>query len=92
MLNITSLTKSFSQNAATHRVTFDVPISAMIGMIGRSGAGKSTLLRMMNGLTIATSGQIVFEEQTATGLTGAALRGWQAQCAMIFQQFNLVRH
>jgi len=89
MLNITALTKSFGQNAAAHRVTFDLPISAMIG---RSGAGKSTLLRMMNGLTIATSGQIVFEEQTATGLTGAALRGWQAQCAMIFQQFNLVRH
>ncbi len=62
----------------------------MIGIIGRSGAGKSTLLRMINRLTDATSGQILFEGRDVTALKGAQKRAWKAQCAMIFQQFNLV--
>jgi len=90
MLDIAALTKTFAKANAVDRVSFHVPKPAMIGIIGRSGAGKSTLLRMMNGLTTATAGTITFQGQLVTGLRGAALRGWQAQCAMIFQQFNLV--
>ena len=90
MLEITALTKTFANATAVDRVTFRVPAPAMIGIIGRSGAGKSTLLRMMNGLTPATSGTIAYDGTTVTGLRGAALRSWQARCAMIFQQFNLV--
>ena len=62
----------------------------MIGIIGRSGAGKSTLLRMLNRLEDASSGRITFEDREVSGLTGADKRAWQADCAMIFQQFNLV--
>ena len=62
----------------------------MIGIIGRSGAGKSTLLRMINRLADATEGNIRFEGEDVTALTGAAKRQWQSRCAMIFQQFNLV--
>jgi phosphonate transport system ATP-binding protein len=90
MLAIAALTKAFAAATAVDRVTFDVPRPAMIGIIGRSGAGKSTLLRMMNGLTPATSGTVAFEGTTVSHLRGAALRSWQARCAMIFQQFNLV--
>ena len=90
MLNVTALTKMFGQTTAVDKATFSVEKSAMIGVIGRSGAGKSTLLRMLNGLTPATSGSVSFQGQTVTGLKGAALRQWQARCAMIFQQFNLV--
>ena len=59
-------------------------------MIGRSGAGKSTLLRMVNRLTDATSGAVHFEERNVLALKGKEKRAWQADCAMIFQQFNLV--
>ena len=62
----------------------------MIGIIGRSGAGKSTLLRMINRLADASEGKILFEGRDVTTLTGRARRAWQAECAMIFQQFNLV--
>jgi phosphonate transport system ATP-binding protein len=62
----------------------------MIGIIGASGAGKSTLLRMMNRLTDATSGKLMFEGQDVLTLKGREMRNWQSQCAMIFQQFNLV--
>jgi phosphonate transport system ATP-binding protein len=62
----------------------------MVGVIGRSGAGKSTLLRMVNRLGDPTAGRISFGDIDVTALRGAALRAWQADCAMIFQQFNLV--
>lgn len=90
MLEITNLTKSFGSNFAVRDVTLHVDRPMMIGIIGRSGAGKSTLLRMLNRLTDASSGEVLFDGRDVTGLTGAARRTWQSQCAMIFQQFNLV--
>ena len=90
MLEIRDLTKSFGGNVAVDSVSlaFDRPM--MVGVIGRSGAGKSTLLRMINRLTDATSGSIHFGDREVSALTGRAMRQWQSECAMIFQQFNLV--
>lgn len=90
MLDIKSLTKAFGRNTAVDAVSFTVDRPAMIGIIGRSGAGKSTLLRMLNRLTDATEGEILFEGRDVTALKGADKRAWQSDCAMIFQQFNLV--
>jgi phosphonate transport system ATP-binding protein len=90
MLEISQLTKSFGANRAVDNVSLSFDRPMMVGIIGRSGAGKSTLLRMINRLTDSTSGTIRFEERDVTALTGRAMREWQSQCAMIFQQFNLV--
>jgi phosphonate transport system ATP-binding protein len=90
LLEITSLTKAFGRNTAVDAVSFTVDRPAMIGIIGRSGAGKSTFLRMLNRLTDATDGAITFDGRDVTALTGAQKRAWQSDCAMIFQQFNLV--
>jgi phosphonate transport system ATP-binding protein len=90
MLEISQLTKSFGPNRAVDNVSLSFDRPMMVGIIGRSGAGKSTLLRMINRLTDATSGAIHFEGRDVTALTGRAKREWQSQCAMIFQQFNLV--
>ncbi|MEL7464573.1 MAG: phosphonate ABC transporter ATP-binding protein [Pseudomonadota bacterium] len=89
-LEIKRLTKTFGANTAVDAVDIAVERPQMIGIIGRSGAGKSTLLRMMNRLTDATSGEIVFDGSDVLSLKGAAMRRWQADCAMVFQQFNLV--
>lgn len=90
MLKIDKLTKRFGDKTAVDSASFDVDKPAMIGIIGRSGAGKSTLLRMMNRLSDASEGSITFNGQEVTTLSGSAKRAWQARCAMIFQQFNLV--
>ena len=90
MLVFEGLTKRFGANVAVDKVSLTVERPMMIGIIGASGAGKSTLLRMMNGLTEASSGKLSFEGRDVLGLKGAAMRQWQSQCAMIFQQFNLV--
>ena len=90
MLVVEQLTKSFGDTIAVDRASFTVDRPMMIGIIGRSGAGKSTFLRMMNRLTDATSGALSYRGRNVLELTGAARRQWQSDCAMIFQQFNLV--
>jgi len=90
MLVVEKLTKTFGENIAVDRASFTVDRPMMIGIIGRSGAGKSTFLRMMNRLTDATAGLLAWEGRNVLELTGQARRQWQSDCAMIFQQFNLV--
>lgn len=89
-MQVTSLTKAFSSNIAVNNVSFSIPEPQMIGVIGRSGAGKSTLLRMLNRLTDATSGEVMIDGRNILHLQGKEKRAWQRDCAMIFQQFNLV--
>jgi phosphonate transport system ATP-binding protein len=89
-LRIRGLTCRFGAVVAVNSLDLDVPKGQLLGVIGRSGAGKSTLLRMVNRLQKPSSGSIHFGATDVTALRGRALRDWRAQCAMIFQQFNLV--
>jgi phosphonate transport system ATP-binding protein len=91
MLELQGLTRRFGSVTAVDQVRLLVPDGQMVGVIGRSGAGKSTLLRMVNRLTDPSEGRILFGGQDITALKGAALRRWRTDCAMIFQQFNLVQ-
>ena len=90
MLQVQELTKTFGTVTAVDDVNFTIGGPQMVGIIGSSGAGKSTLLRMINRLTPATNGRILYNGQNVLALNGTAMRAWQANCAMIFQQFNLV--
>ncbi|MBP2550881.1 phosphonate transport system ATP-binding protein [Neorhizobium galegae] len=85
-----NVTRTFGKNTAVDAVSLDIPSGQMVGVIGRSGAGKSTLLRMINRLADPTSGNILFGGTDVSKLKGKPLRDWQRDCAMIFQQFNLV--
>ena len=89
MLNLIDLTKTFGTRRALDSVSLEFPHGEFVGIIGRSGAGKSTLLRSINRLHEPTSGQIIFDGQDVLKLSGKSLRQWRADCAMIFQQFNL---
>ncbi|HTV67830.1 MAG TPA: phosphonate ABC transporter ATP-binding protein [Rhizobiaceae bacterium] len=90
MLQIRDVTRRFGKNTAVDNVAIDIPEGQMVGIIGRSGAGKSTLLRMINRLIDPSQGSIFFAGTEVSKLSGAPLRRWHRDCAMIFQQFNLV--
>jgi len=89
-MEVRDVTKRFGDLAAVDQVSFSVAKPQMIGIIGRSGAGKSTFLRMVNRLTPASAGEVLVEGRDVLKLKGAEMRRWQRDCAMIFQQFNLV--
>ena len=90
MLVLEGISRRFGHKTAVDRVNLDVAGGGFVGIIGRSGAGKSTLLRMINRLVDPSEGRILVEGRDITHQRGAALRKWRAECAMIFQQFNLV--
>ena len=84
------ITRIFGATRAVDGASFTIDRPMMIGVIGSSGAGKSTLLRMINRLTDASAGRLIVDGRDVLTLNGRARRSWQADCAMIFQQFNLV--
>ena len=90
MFEFRNVTRRFGSKTAVDSVTLDIPTGQMVGIIGRSGAGKSTFLRMINRLADPSAGAIIFAGREVSSLKGAELRRWQRDCAMIFQQFNLV--
>ena len=90
MLEFDNVTRRFGGKAAVSSVSLSIPDGQMVGVIGRSGAGKSTMLRMINRLVDPTEGRISYRNRDITQVSGAELRDWRAECAMIFQQFNLV--
>ncbi|WP_071673526.1 phosphonate ABC transporter ATP-binding protein [Nioella nitratireducens] len=90
MLKLDKLTRRFKDTVAVSSASLDIPDGQMVGIIGRSGAGKSTLLRLLNRLIDPSDGQILFGDNDIAQLRGRDLRAWRSDCAMIFQQFNLV--
>ena len=89
-LTLTGVSKVFGETRAVDNATLKIEPGQFVGVIGRSGAGKSTMLRLINRLIDPTEGSISFGDLEITSLKGAALRNWRRDCAMIFQQFNLV--
>ena len=87
---IKKLKKKFKDINAVNGINLEIKEGKIIGIIGRAGAGKSTLLRMINRLVDPSEGSIEFNDINITSLKGRSLRKWRSECAMIFQQFNLV--
>ena len=89
-LVIDTLSKRFGNTLAVDGVSLKVEGGEFVGIIGRSGAGKSTLLRMINRLNDPTEGSVRYDATLVSSLQGRGLREWRRDCAMVFQQFNLV--
>lgn len=89
-LTLSGVSKLFDETRAVDNVSLEIQPGQFVGVIGRSGAGKSTMLRLINRLIDPSSGSVSFDGVEITSLKGKALREWRRDCAMIFQQFNLV--
>src|SRR3954451_6863861 len=61
LLEITAegLTKDFGRVRAIDDVTFELRPGRVVGVLGPNGSGKTTLLRMLLGLVIPSSGQVL---------------------------------
>ncbi|MAZ31004.1 MAG: ABC transporter ATP-binding protein [Flavobacteriales bacterium] len=61
VLEVKSLSKSYSNHKALDKVSLTVPEGKIFGLLGPNGAGKTTLIRIINQITIPDSGGILFE-------------------------------
>ena len=55
------VTKTFGPKVALEDVSLDIPEGKIFGLLGPNGAGKSTLIRIINRITIATQGEVLFQ-------------------------------
>ncbi len=66
-LSLEAVGKSFSRGAASTEVLKDIDLKVergeFISIIGHSGCGKSTLLNIVAGLTKATTGAVLLDNQ-----------------------------
>ena len=58
--------KTFGPKVALDNVSLDIPEGKIFGLLGPNGAGKSTLIRIINRITIASAGQILFQGHPIT--------------------------
>lgn len=90
ILEAKALCKEYNGITALNNVSFSIRRGEFVSIIGPSGAGKSTLLRCINRMIEASSGQIIFDNQSVLSLRDKELRQLRTQIGMIFQHYNLV--
>ena len=56
---VRGLTKSFGDKVAVAGISLDVPRGSFYGLVGPNGAGKSTTIKMLTGILVPTSGELV---------------------------------
>ncbi|AYD03827.1 ABC transporter ATP-binding protein [Neorhizobium sp. NCHU2750] len=70
---------------AVNGVSLSVKTGEIFGVVGESGSGKSTLARMLLRLIEPTSGDVIFDGQNISGLSGEPLRQMRRHMQFVFQ-------
>lgn len=60
-LEINSVTKGYDGHMAIKDLNFSIPKGSIYGLLGPNGAGKTTLIRIINQITAADSGDVIFD-------------------------------
>jgi sulfate transport system ATP-binding protein len=62
-IELKNVSKRFGEVAAVHNVSFSVKEGELMALLGPSGGGKTTVLRMIAGLEMPTSGDVLIRGQ-----------------------------
>lgn len=61
LLQLHHLSKSYKHHEALNDITLKIPSGKIIGLLGPNGAGKTTLIKILNGLLMPTSGEVIID-------------------------------
>jgi putative ABC transport system ATP-binding protein len=71
-------------------VSFDLPVGAIVAIVGPSGSGKSTMLHLLGTLDLPSSGTVLVEGRDVSRLSDRRLSALRARrIGFVFQQFHL---
>jgi sulfate transport system ATP-binding protein len=77
----------FGKFAALDDVSLEVRTGELLALLGPSGSGKTTLLRVIAGLEIPESGQVLFGDQDVTEKSA-----YERRAGFVFQHYALFQH
>lgn len=86
-IELKNISKYFGDYHAVDNVSFQVEKGAFFSLLGPSGCGKTTLLRMIAGLEIPTSGDILFDGRS---IVKTPIE--ERHIGMVFQNYALFPH
>ncbi len=90
LVSARGVTKSFSigggkKHIAVNNLSLDLLKGETLSVVGESGCGKSTFARILMRLIDPDEGQIIFDGEDITGLSGSALKPYRRRMQMVFQ-------
>lgn len=86
-VDVQGITKRFGDQTVLSQLNLSVKDGEFLVLLGPSGCGKTTLLRIIAGLEVSTSGDIVIGTRNVT-----RLRPKDRNIAMVFQNYALYPH
>ena len=82
-----NVVKRFGKVEVVHGISLDIDDRQFVVLVGPSGCGKSTVLRMVAGLEVISSGDVMIGDRLVNGIAPKD-RG----VAMVFQNYALYPH
>src|SRR3954463_1350367 len=86
-IELRQVSKEFGNVTAADRVTFSVQEGELMALLGPSGGGKTTVLRMIAGLEMPTSGDVLIRGQRVNDLSVQ-----QRNIGFVFQNYALFKN
>jgi spermidine/putrescine transport system ATP-binding protein len=87
ILQLKGLTKTFGDLSAVHGVDLEIEAGEFFTIVGPSGSGKTTLLRMLAGMDVPSSGEILLNGERINEVPAN-----QRPTCMVFQSLALFPH
>ena len=97
MIELRNLTKIYNENqenqvVALDHVSFALPETGMVFLLGKSGSGKTTMLNLLGGLDAASDGEIIIDGISSKDFTEADYDAYRnTVVGFVFQQYNLLQ-
>jgi len=91
VIEVLNVTKTFAGKVALDQVSLQVKRQSVFGLIGPDGAGKTTLFRVICGLLIADSGQVLLDGGAAHRLSNGEL-GYMPQRFSLYGNLTVMEN
>ena len=84
-----AVTKRFGDEVAVSELSLQFPPGRHTAILGPSGCGKTTALRLLAGLEVPSSGEVLMEDEVISDARGVHLPPHRRQLSLVFQDLAL---